>query len=522
MDEQQQHLIPRPRSWPSVPVATDPLFEPGITGRYAGAFSVTKTLCEDNSDLDHPGAEVDALAASLRVPLTFSFKDAAVHSALYHDPTLPEGIDTNVVSYHSGHGGTNDQGVYAALLHHEEDDHEGCDAFSDRMTIGARRCRYVFWSTCNSTLIKDGKPWQAWGPPNRGFRMIFGYETSCSDDFTYGAAFVRNARWGFCFSVAFLLASWDADPGQIPVATACGVQPLETHERLWREKVFSAEAVGPVVWEWVSLEEVARLQEPNLAYPPTLQIAVLDPGFAVPPPELARRFAIPPEALHLEDSRLVAVEGERRLTLEAGGDRWCVQLAELAEHIETGGASLPDEQARALAENALRAFGLWTPLLRAERIAHLYEGTSRVSIPPPFRPTHRATLVEFRQVIGTLPVVTPGAGTFQVLIAADGTVTSIVSSCRAVLGMSDQPVSGPPPPQLPDPEEALQLELQRLLERLDFDATRPGAVTVLPDTTEIGYDIQGNHGVLIVQRRVELTTPNGLTKRHLLKAVLYG
>ncbi|KUL38897.1 hypothetical protein ADL22_16745 [Streptomyces sp. NRRL F-4489] len=516
--EEQQHLIPRPRFWPSVPVATDPLFEPGITGGYVGAFSVTRSLCAPDDDLEYPGPEVDALAASLRVPLTFSFKDAEVYGVLYHDPGRPNGIDTNVVSYHAGHGGTDDEGVYAAILYHQGD----CGAYSDLMAIGARRCRYVFWSTCNSTLIKGPyTPWRTWRPANHGFRMIFGYETSCSDDPGYGAAFVRNARWGFCFSVAFLLAAWDADPGQIPVATACGAEPPETHERLWREKVFSAEAVDPEVWEWVSLEEVARLHEPNLVYPPTLQIAVLDPGFAFPPAALARRFAIDPETLHLEDSRLVAADGGRRLTMEQSG-RWCVHLAELADHIEYGGPQLPDEQALALAEQALREFDLPLSLYRAERIAHLYEDTSRVSIPPPYRPAHRATLVEFRQLIEHLPVVTPDAGTFQVIVAADGTVTSIVSSFRRVMGMSDQPVSGPPPIGLPDPEEALQRELQLLLERLDFDADRLGAVTVVPGTSEIGYDIQGNHAVLVAQRRVELTSSNGVTKRHLLKAVLYG
>ncbi|WP_269128757.1 MULTISPECIES: hypothetical protein [unclassified Nonomuraea] len=44
----------------------------------------------------------------------------------------------------------------------------------------------------------------------------------------------------------------------------------------------------------------------------------------------------------------------------------------------------------------------------------------------------------------------------------------------------------------------------------------------MPDSTEVGYDIQGDHAVLVAQRLVRLRFSNGVEKLYPIKAVLLG
>jgi hypothetical protein len=148
-------------------------------------------------------------------------------------------------------------------------------------------------------------------------------------------------------------------------------------------------------------------------------------------------------------------------------------------------------------------------------------------------PHQTETMVQYRQTIGGIPVITPGVGTIQVTVDNEGKATSISTSTRRVddlTSYSPNAASVEPTPPGREPSTGGEPDINRLLARSLSDRLRrmshqgdlPAGITVVPGTTEIGYDVQGDHAVLVAQRSVELDFGGLYKKRYLIKAPLNG
>ena len=127
------------------------------------------------------------------------------------------------------------------------------------------------------------------------------------------------------------------------------------------------------------------------------------------------------------------------------------------------------------------------------------------------------TTVQFRQLINGLPVVTLGTGTVLISVDNDGTITSINSSTRVINRLTPDPkrnvsepplngaVSAPYQPSPLDPEQRLAETWSHHLGGIAAHGGRaPSDVSIVPDSTEVGYEIQGNGAYLAARRVVEL------------------
>jgi hypothetical protein len=59
-------------------------------------------------------------------------------------------------------------------------------------------------------------PIKTWGGPDRGFRMLFGFETTSVDSPDYGKNFWSEWNKGKSFTQAWLDTSWDISHTQAP------------------------------------------------------------------------------------------------------------------------------------------------------------------------------------------------------------------------------------------------------------------------------------------------------------------
>src|SRR4051812_5472265 len=200
----------------------------------------------------------------------FWFQDGSVsiweYTEPYDDWQDTYGMDAVKVFYHSGHGGMDANGVFSAPLGAAW---AGGDTWvnSTQMLLGNERLRYLFWSTCSSLRVLDGQsPILTWANANRGLRMLFGFETTSVDDGTYGQRFWSHWRGGESFSTAWLNASWDISSNQAPSAAACGASAAEAQDRLYNERLFSADPASTAYysWRWYYSREAraARTQAP--------------------------------------------------------------------------------------------------------------------------------------------------------------------------------------------------------------------------------------------------------------------
>ena len=91
------------------------------------------------------------------------------------------GLDADLFSYHSGHGGMDGNGVFYVPMGAAWEGND-CTATSSNMGVGNEYCRYLIWSTCLSLRVFDGhSPIRTWGA-GTGLRMIFGFETVSYDN----------------------------------------------------------------------------------------------------------------------------------------------------------------------------------------------------------------------------------------------------------------------------------------------------------------------------------------------------
>jgi hypothetical protein len=243
----------------------------------------------------------------------------------------------------------------------------------------------------------------------------------------------------------------------------------------------------------------------------------------------ADAFGFDPAGLTANGIGSTVEDGHRRLTIGADG----ALVAQLANANLQNRQPLDQHDAQLVAVEAMHRYGLDLegPMI-LDRVAHVNEAGAAHDDPDSVQgPFQTGTLVQYRQTINGIPVITPAAGTIQVLVDNDGVATTVTSRARGVDDLTEHAASGPlheptPPDgaqheqaQTQDPDRLLAKAFSERLRRLaSSSGDMPVGFAVVPGTTEIGYDVEGDAALLAAQREVELDFGGGLKKRYLLKA----
>ena len=116
---------------------------------------------------------------------------------------------------------------------------------------------------------------------------------------------------------------------------------------------------------------------------------------------------------------------------------------------------------------------------------------------------------------------TPGAGEVRVTIDNDGTVTNVQSSVRPVARLHDRPRNTTNAPLQEGPiaradvsddggyERLLAAEWRKRLAAWVVRGEAPAQYTIVPGSTEIGYDIRGNQAIIVARRAIEVDLGRG-------------
>ena len=440
------------------------------------------------------------------------------------------GIDADLITYHSGHGGMDGNGVFYAPMGATWSGND-TNAVSTNMAVGNEYCRYLFWSTCFSVRVLDGhSPIRTWAGPNRGLRMILGYETVSVDSPNYGKYFGNHWNAGESISTAWLNASWDISHHQAPSAAAWGANAQEAQDRCYNERFFQWGTVSNawMWWRWYYAAAAAR--ELNHEIPSDPMMAKLAPMDARSARNAAEAFGFDAAGLTANGIGATVEDGRRRLTIGPDG----ALVAQLAKPNLENHQPLTAPEAQSVAVEALHRFGLdlEEPMI-LDRVAHVNEAGAADDDPETIRgPYQTGTLVQYRQTINGIPIISPSAGTIQVHVDNDGVATSVTSRTRSVDDLTEHDSSGPLREPAPptggttslqgrgeDPDRLLAKAFSDRLRRLAVSSgDMPTGFGVVPGTTEVGYDVDGDTASLVAQREVELDFGGGIKKRYLLKA----
>ncbi|TRU29293.1 DUF6345 domain-containing protein [Microcystis aeruginosa] len=478
-------------------------------------------------------------------PLNFWYQDCGVQPWLYYEPyddwQDTYGVDAVMAFYHSGHGGMDANGVFYLPMS-KPWGNEGCTivSSSDKLVWANERVRYIFLSTCLSLRVLGGhNPIRTWNPSNRGWRMLFGYETVSWDNPNYGKFFWEEWNKNKSLSTAWLDASWRIAHDQAPSVVACGASADEAKNRLFNERYFSRERVSNA-WYWWRWYNVARSSQPQLVLPQHLLVGRLQPPDATRPAarSLAARFGldleIPSEVGSTRNGSYRVVTGEQSIAYGSDGSI-DVRLATPNRYNYN---PLAMDSAQTLAQEAVWRYGLdqevpvvFDRIILSSEAGGTANGSGQLD-----GPFTTGVIVQFRQLINGVPVITPGAGTVRIALDNDGTVTDVHSSVRSLEQLSSRPVrsASAPPPQgdiapvlAPEPsnyEQLLAAEFSRQLASLSArgGAGMPLEFTTVPNSTEIGYDIDGDEAILIARKAIEVNFGNGYRKRYWVTVPLFG
>lgn len=513
-----------------------------------GANSI-ETFCNAGSlGLTHEDADGWANYVGKFAALNFRNRDAGVkiwqYYEQYDDWQDTYGADAVRAFYHSGHGGMDANGVFYLPMGAAWAGND-CTALSSNMRLGNEHLRYLFWSTCVSLRVFGGNsPIRTWQVANLGLRMIFGFETTSVDDARYGSLFWTKWNTGVSFSTAWMDASWEISHQQAPTAVACGASQQEAQDRVFNERLFYPQAVSLSWWWWRWYNAAAAAaREPNRSLPDRILIPHLRSAAAslVSPQELAGRFGVgtrsAANASRSADGSLRLRDGEAVVTQTPSGEVYATLRAANLDNT----APLAIGRARSLAEDAVRQFGLGAGVdlvfdrtLVAAAAGGTGEGSGRLE---PERVTE--TIVQFRQTIDGIPVISPDAGVVRVAIDNDGRVTRLQSSVRptddggrpgrAAFPEEPLPPGGAPtsarsrgPAPEPDHETALRAAVGRRLRELIGRGVAPVNVEVVPGSTEVGYAVRENVAGLVARQTIEVDFGSGYRKRYIVEANLAG
>jgi Family of unknown function (DUF6345) len=502
-----------------------------------GAFSI-ETFCDQGAlSLTHDDA--DGFLAYVRQfnQPNFWYQDGGVKVWAYYEDfdnwQDTYGMDAVKVAYHSGHGGMDGNGVFYAPMGAAWAGND-CTAVSSNMRLGNESLRYLFWSTCQSLRVFDGhSPIRTWQAANLGFRMLFGFETVSYDNANYGRFFWEEWGKGKSFSQAWLDSSWRIAHNQAPTAMAVGATSQEAADRLNNERSFFGDQANTSWWQWRWYFAASAARTPLLAVPQqplVATIAALRPN-AQMAAKLADRFSIGmPAGAMASDGSFQAMAGDKRIFLARNG---AVDV-QLARHDHTNRGNLSQAAAQQIAQDAISHYELaGVTNLAPDTVLHSYEaGGSDHGSGTREDARITSTVVQFRQTINGIPVISPDAGTVRVTVDNGGTVSAIHSSLQMIQSLSEhgrQSQAGPKPPGTahgelaPEPEDyqhALAMKFSQRMARWAGSEHPPVGFTVVPDSTEIGYDIQNGEAVLVARRTVEVDFGQGYRKRYFVTVPL--
>ena len=480
--------------------------------------------------------------------LNFRYRDGGVKIWQYyeqHDNWQDTyGADAVCAFYHSGHGGMDANGVFYVPMGAAWAGND-CTALSSNMRLGNEYERYVFWSTCLSLRVLNGHtPIRTWQAANLGLRMIFGYETISWDNPNYGKYFWEEWKKGASFSTAWLEAGRRVSTNQAPSVVACGATEQEAKDRVFNERYFSQDRANTSWWwwRWYNASSVAS-REPNRTVPREILVPQFRPAAAglASAQALADRFGVSAQtaagASRGPDGSMLLRDGQTSVAQDGSGGL-SVRLA--AANIDNT-TPLGAGRARSLAEDALRRYGLgadsdlvFDQTTLASAAGGTTQGSGRLE---PDRVTE--TIVQFRQVINGVPVISSDAGTVRVSVDNDGRVTQLHSSVRQVedLGKAGRtmaprgPEPGPsngsmngargPSPE-PEHESALGAAVGQRLRDLIAKGVSPQGIETVPGSTEIGYAVRGNSARLVARKAIEVDFGSGYRKRYWVDADIPG
>ncbi len=491
-----------------------------------GAFSM-ETFCDAGPlSQTHEDAEGWLKYPSQFDAPNFHYKDSGVAVWAYYEEydnwQDTYGMDAVRAVYHSGHGGMDNNGVFYASMGSNWNN-QGCNAISSNMRLGNEYVRYIFWSTCQSLRVSGGQdPIRTWDRTNLGWRMLFGYETNSVDDPNYGKFFWEEWKKNKSFSTAFLDASWRISHSQSPAVVACGATAAEAKDRLFNERIFSAtrSSTNYYHWRWYTAKTASR--QSQLSLPQNLLVAELQPVVAGQESAraLANRFQL---NIRISNNLASAPDGSFRV---ASGDASISYSKDGSIDVQitkpnlSNRTQIAQQRAIALAQEAIQRYGLNKQVqLVLDSVSLSCEGSGTAKGSGAIQgPYVVGTLVQFRQVINGLAVITPGAGTVRISIDNDGKVTNVHSSVRAISRLTNRSrvTSTIPSPNgavtslaSSNPanyEQMLAAKSNSILSSLTSKAQSQAALTftTVPNSTEVGYDIRGNKAVLIAHKLIEV------------------
>ncbi|MDJ0314651.1 DUF6345 domain-containing protein [Arthrobacter sp. H35-D1] len=514
--------------------ASDGAKAPRGGAKLYGAFSV-ETFCNTGSlTLTHDDTAGFLAYAEQFTPRNFWFTDAGVkvwaYGEDYDNWQDTYGMDSSRVLYHCGHGGMDANGVFYVPMGAPwlGDD---CTATSSIMRLGNEYARYVFWSTCSSLRVLDGhSPFRTWKDANLGLRMMFGFETVSWDDARYGSGFWRHWQAGESLSSAWLNSSWDIAHDQAPSVCATGASPEQAQDRLFNERYLSAERASTDWWWWRWYDTASSVvRAPSMEMPHQLRTALLAPPNSRSLRDIAGRFNVQGGSARTFGSFAHMAADGRTVTVDDAG----LVSARLNQPNLENRTQLSRSDALAAAGAAVRDFGLDEGSeLVLDRVASLCEGGVSARgdghVEDPFT---TGTLVQYRQLVNGLPVITTDRGMVRINIDNDGRVTDVYSGIRPVEELSDKPRATTREPAPPgglaraigetDPQTALARAFGPRLRTILSGPQAPVSVATVPESTEVGYDIQGSHASLVARKAVELEFAGGFRKRYWINAPLF-
>ncbi|MET0842454.1 MAG: DUF6345 domain-containing protein [Mycetocola sp.] len=500
-----------------------------------GAFSI-ETFCDQGAlSLTHDDTWGFLEYTEKFTPRNFWYQDAGVkiwaYQETYDNWQNTYGMDAVRVAYHCGHGGMDANGVFYVPMGAAWAGND-CTATSTTMRFGNEYLRYVFWSTCESLRVLGGHtPIRTWSAANLGMRMIFGFETVSWDDANYGRGFWNHWKRGESFSSAWLNSSWDIAHDQAPSVAALGSSAEDAQNRLANERFFYPGAASTAWWWWSWYNTAASaVRQPVLSVPRDPRLALLASPGSRSVRTVAERFGV--DESEAEQRRGFVSLGADGRQVTVGDDG--VVTAILASANTQNRSPISRRAAIGVAEGVVRRYGLDSDAdLVLDRVVDIQEGGGSEggdgSSEGPFT---TGKLVQYRQKINGLPVITPGSGAVQVTLDNDGTVTQVRANTREVQELSDQPRAFTPEPspsgdkstsnEVRDPDSALAQAFSERLRNSLLRGPAPIGFTTVPGTYEIGYDIRGSEAILIAQRAVQVDFDGGYSKRYWVKAPLFA
>lgn len=474
-------------------------------------------------------------------------RDSAVKSWIYDAGArgIADGRDMDAVRvfYHAGHGRMDEHGVFHLPMGALGSGSDACMT-SDRMSLGRRNLRYLFWSTSESLCLSGSSdPMHNWARANAGLRMMFGFGSVCWDSGCYGANFWRHWRMGKSFSQAWMDGALDVALDQVPVVSACGSTRNEAVEALFSERRFLGQRAHGEWWAWrwheplmTHQREIAPVVLPENC--PAVRLVPSSCDMALADRVLAALDIDPELTCRDAEGRVAAACGDIRFLRRADG---CILL-----QLEAGGPGRQSRsrvplQRRAIvnrARSALRRYGFALPgsELIYDRITLAMSASSNLHmLGEPVIETLDEVVVHFRQSIGGAPILPPGTGSLRLAMSADGRVLRIESTLRQVAavkpvssrrsGESDAPV----PPDAAEGEghaaalgtdQMLAQRSARLMRDLAARGAAPLQLQILPGTTEIGYGIRSNTARLVARHGIEIQCVRGFRKRYWIQSDL--